>query len=83
MVAWLKSNISPAQHPLHASVKNRYPEIAGEVGQAQSTLFCSPIPQHFSAYTFPEPEQCLYLRALNVVLFVLFFLHPWLFPAFN
>lgn len=73
---WQHGSSQGAQHSLHASVKNRCPGIAGVVGEAQSTLLYSPIPQHCPAYTFPEPEQCLYLRTLNVVLFLLSLLHP-------
>lgn len=36
-----------------------------------------------NTFQLPELEECLYLRALNVVFFLLSLLHPWLFPAFS
>lgn len=76
--ARVKPNIFPAQPPLPDSGQNRCPGKAEGMGEAQPTPKYSPRRQQFVAYTFSEPEQCLYLRLFNVVLFLLPPLRPCL-----
>lgn len=78
IAAWVKPSIFPAQHRLHTSGQNRCPRTAEEMGEAGSILISSSRHQQFAADTLPEPEQHLYIRVFEVVLFLSPPLPPWL-----